>query len=120
MRLILFPMLQLRHVTICGWRRREPLCSRLLPVAAKWVEIPTYADPLYQHLIVTAERKFWRCVQSGEPPRLFGIELPKPPIQAVRIVDMSGSDSWVEFASVFRRTREAHFEHENAKSGLKG
>ena len=35
----------------------------------KWVEITTHADPLYQHLIVTAERKFWRCVQSGEPPR---------------------------------------------------
>jgi hypothetical protein len=34
----------------------------------KWVEITTHADPLYQHLIVTAERKFWRCVESGEPP----------------------------------------------------
>jgi hypothetical protein len=22
-------------------------------------------------VIVTAERKFWRCVESGEPPRLF-------------------------------------------------
>ena len=37
----------------------------------KWVEITTHADPLYQHLIVTAERKFWRCVESGEPPALF-------------------------------------------------
>ena len=35
----------------------------------KWVEITAHADPLYQHLIVTAERKFWRCVESGEPPR---------------------------------------------------
>jgi predicted phage-related endonuclease len=34
----------------------------------KWVEIKTYADPLYQHLLVTAERKFWRCVESGETP----------------------------------------------------
>jgi predicted phage-related endonuclease len=34
----------------------------------KWVEITTHADPLYQHLIVTAEREFWRCVESGEPP----------------------------------------------------
>ena len=32
----------------------------------KWVEITAHADPLYQHLIVTAERKFWRCVESGE------------------------------------------------------
>src|SRR6516162_7432504 len=47
----------------------------------KWVEITTHADPLYQHLIVTAERKFWRCVESGEPPRLFGVEPPKPRIE---------------------------------------
>ena len=48
----------------------------------KWVEITTHADPLYQHLIVTAERKFWRCVESGEPPALFGVEPPKPRIEA--------------------------------------
>jgi len=47
--------------------------------------------PLYQHLIVTAERKFWRFVESGEPPRLFGVEPPRPRIEAVRIVDMSTS-----------------------------
>ena len=41
----------------------------------KWVEITTHADPLYQHLIVTAERKFWRCVESGERPRLFGVHI---------------------------------------------
>jgi predicted phage-related endonuclease len=33
----------------------------------KWVEITTHADPLYQHLIVTAERKFWRCVDAASP-----------------------------------------------------
>src|SRR6266404_4035023 len=31
----------------------------------KWVEIKISADPLYQHLLVTAEKKFWRCVGSG-------------------------------------------------------
>src|ERR1700761_5356282 len=54
----------------------------------KWVEIKAYADPLYQPLIITAARKFWRCVESGAPPALFGIEPPKPRIEAVRIVDM--------------------------------
>jgi predicted phage-related endonuclease len=85
----------------------------------KWVEILAHADPLYQHLIVTAERKFWRCVESGEPPRLFGVEPPKPRIEAVRIVDMSGSNSWAEFATVFRDTRQAFLEHERSKSELK-
>jgi predicted phage-related endonuclease len=85
----------------------------------KWVEITTHADPLYQHLIVTAERKFWRCVESGEPPRLFGVEPPKPRIEAVRIVDMSASNSWAEFAGLFRSTRQAFLDHERAKSELK-
>jgi hypothetical protein len=85
----------------------------------KWVEIETHADPLYQHLIVTAERKFWRCVESGEPPRLFGVEPPRPRIEAVRIVDMTSSNAWAEFAAVFVRTRGAHQEHERAKSELK-
>jgi predicted phage-related endonuclease len=85
----------------------------------KWVEITTHADPLYQHLIVTAERKFWRCVESGEPPRLFGLEPPKPRIEAVRIVDMSGSNSWAEFADLFRTTRHAFLDHERSRAELK-
>jgi predicted phage-related endonuclease len=85
----------------------------------KWVEITTHADPLYQHLIVTAERKFWRCVESGELPRLFGVEPPKPRIEAVRIVDMSASNSWVEFAGLFRSTRQAFLDHERSKTELK-
>jgi predicted phage-related endonuclease len=85
----------------------------------KWVEIKTHADPLYQHLLITAERKFWRCVESGERPRLFGVEPPKPRIDAVRVVDMSASNAWAEFAVIFSRTREAHQEHEQAKAELK-
>jgi predicted phage-related endonuclease len=70
----------------------------------KWVEITTDADPLYQHLIVTAERKFWRCVESGEPPRLFGVEPPaQPRIEAVRIIDLSASNSWAEVAAYSAR-----------------
>jgi predicted phage-related endonuclease len=85
----------------------------------KWLEIKTHADPLYQHLIVTAERKFWRCVESGKPPTLFGVDPPKPRVEAVRIVDMSSSNAWAEFAAVFTRTRGAHQEHEQAKAELK-
>jgi hypothetical protein len=85
----------------------------------KWVEIAISADPLYQHLLLTAERKFWRCVESGEPPRPFGAEPPRPRIEAVRIVDMSASNSWGEFAGVYCRTRAAFIEHEEAKAELK-
>ena len=64
--------------------------------------------------------KFWRCVESGEAPRLFGVEPPKPRIEAIRIVDMSASNAWAEFAATFSRTRSAHLEHEQAKTELKG
>ncbi len=85
----------------------------------KWVEIGVPADALYQHLLLTAERKFWRCVENGDPPRLFGVEPPRPRIEAVRIVDMSGSNSWAEFATLYRTTRQAFVEHERAKNELK-
>src|SRR5215211_6749441 len=85
----------------------------------KWVEITIPADPLYQHLLLTAERKFWRCVETGEPPHLFGIEPPRPKVEAVRIVDMSASNSWAEFAGIFRQSRAAYLEHDAAKAELK-
>jgi hypothetical protein len=86
----------------------------------KWVEISIAADPLCQHLLITAEKKFWRCVSFGEPPRLFGVEPPRPRIEAVRTVDMGASNSWAEFAAVFHSTRPAFLEHERAKTELKG
>ena len=85
----------------------------------KWVELTIHADPLYQHLLLTAERKFWRCVENGEAPHLFGIEAPRPRIEAVRVIDMSGSNSWAEFAGIYCRTRSVVVEHEAAKSEFK-
>ena len=85
----------------------------------KWVEMTIPADPLYQHLLLTAEKKFWRCVESGEAPHLFGVEPPRPRIEAVRIVDMTSSNSWAEFAGVFCRTRAAYLDHDAAKAELK-
>ncbi|MDH2357439.1 YqaJ viral recombinase family protein [Bradyrhizobium sp. SSUT112] len=85
----------------------------------KWVEMTVYADPLYQHLLLTAEKKFWRCVQTGEPPALFNIETPRPRLEAIKIVDMAASNSWAELAATYLRTREAHGDHELAKTELK-
>ena len=86
----------------------------------KWVEMTIPADPLYQHLLLTAERKFWRCVETGEPPHLFGIEPPRPRVEAVRTVDMSSSNAWATFASTYRLTRAAALRpHDQAKTELK-
>jgi predicted phage-related endonuclease len=85
----------------------------------KWVEIAIPADALYQHLLLTAERNFWRCVQTGELPRPFSVETPRLAVDAVRIVDMSGSNFWAQLAGLFRSTRPAFLEHERAKGELK-
>jgi predicted phage-related endonuclease len=85
----------------------------------KWVEIAIPLDPLYLSVLVSAEKKFWRCVQSGEVPHLIMAEPPRPRIDAIRIVDMSSSNSWAEFAALFRNTRDAFLDHERAKGELK-
>jgi predicted phage-related endonuclease len=85
----------------------------------KWVEITIPVNPLYLSILVSAEKKFWRCVQSGESPHLVNAQPPRPRIEAIRIVDMSSSNSWTEFAALFRNTRQAFLDHERAKSELK-
>jgi len=85
----------------------------------KWVEITIPMDPLYLSVLVSAEKKFWRCVQSGEIPHLINAEPSRPRIEAVRIVDMSSSNSWAEFAALFRNSQHAFLDHERAKSELK-
>jgi predicted phage-related endonuclease len=110
-------MAQLQHnmwVTAC----RSAVLS-IITGGGKWVELTVPADPLYQHLLLTAEKKFWRCVESGERPHLFGVEPPQPRIETCRIVDMSGSNTWADLASLYRLTRPAAVEHERAKAELK-
>jgi predicted phage-related endonuclease len=85
----------------------------------KWVEITVPMDPLYLSVLVSAEKKFWRCVRFGETPHLINVEAPRPRIEAVRIVDMSTSNAWAEFAAIFRNTREAFLEHERSRGELK-
>ncbi len=97
---------------------REAVLS-IITGGGKWVEISIPMDPLYLTVLVSAEKKFWRCVQSGEVPHLINAEPPRPRIEAIRIVDMSSSNSWAEFAALFRSTRGAFVDHERAKSELK-
>jgi hypothetical protein len=52
-------------------------------------------------------------------PHLINAEPPRARFAALRIVDMSSSNSWAEFSAVYRKTREAFFDHERAKSELK-
>src|SRR3954468_16347223 len=110
-------MAQLQH-NMWVTNAKEAVLS-IITGGGKWVEMIIPADSLYQHLLITAERKFWRCVETGEPPRMFLVEPPRPRIEAMRMVDMSTSNSWAEFAGIYRNTRPAFLEHERAKGELK-
>jgi predicted phage-related endonuclease len=110
-------MAQLQHNMWVSNARLAALS--IISGGGKWVEITIAADPLYQHLLLTAEKKFWRCVQNGEVPRLFGIEPPRARLEAVRTVDMSASNAWAELAASYHQTRLAHQQHEGAKAELK-
>ena len=110
-------MAQLQH-NMWVIQSRSAVLS-IITGGGKWVEMTITADPLYQHLLLTAEKKFWRCVETGETPHLFGVETPRPRIEAVRVVDMTSSNSWAQFAGVFCQTRAAHLDHDAAKCELK-
>src|ERR1700738_674923 len=111
-------MAQLQHNMWVTHLRTSVLS--IITGGGKWVEITIPMDPLYLSVLVSAEKKFWRCVQSGETPHLINAEPPRPRIEAIRIVDMNSSNSWAEFAALFRNTRAAFLDHERAKSELKG
>jgi hypothetical protein len=110
-------MAQLQH-NMWVVNAREAVLS-IVTGGGKWVEMTIPADSLYQHLLITAEKKFWRCVEMGEPPRVFLVDPPKPRIEAVRVVDMSTSNSWAQFAGLYCSTRAAFLQHERAKAELK-
>jgi len=110
-------MAQLQHnMLVTGVRRGF---VSIITGGGKWVLIEVEADPIYQTVLLQVEQRFWRCVLTGEEPRLFGAEPPRAKLPAVKIVDMALSNAWAEQASIFLRTREAHAQHEGARIELK-
>ena len=110
-------MAQLQHNMLVTASRTAVLS--IITGGGKWVEMTLPADPLYQHLLLTAEKKFWSCVETGEAPYLFDIEPPRPRIEAIRVVDMTTSNAWAELANAFCRTQAAYLDHDAAKAELK-
>ena len=110
-------MAQLQHNMMVVGSKNSVLS--IITGGGKWVEMAIAADPVYQTAMMYAERAFWRAVSGGEPPSLFHAEPPRARIEAVKIVDMSTSNAWAEFAALFRSTRPAFLEHERSKAELK-
>jgi predicted phage-related endonuclease len=111
-------MAQLQHNMLVAGTQKSVLS--IINGGGKWIEISIEADPIYQTILIAAEKSFWRAVKTGKIPALFDCEPPKPRIEAIRVVGMNASNSWAEFAELFRNTLSAHAEHERAKTELKG
>lgn len=105
-------MAQLQH---CMWVVAAQ--SALLSIVTgdgRWIGITIPADPLYQHLLLTAEKKFLRCVQIGEPPALFSIEAPRPRLHSIKVIERSASEQCANFPASHLRTRDGPGEQASA------
>src|SRR5260370_6852659 len=102
-----------QHNRLVGGTKKSVLS--IINGGGKWIELSIEAAPIYQTILIAAEKAFWRAVKTGEPPVLFDCEPPKPRIEAVRVVDMNASNSWAEFAGLFCETRTAHLDHERTQ-----
>lgn len=61
---------------------------------------------------------FWQRVETLQPP--VAIAPTKVPVEAVRVVDMTGSNAWGDHAAVWLQTRVAAKQFEAAAKGIKG
>jgi hypothetical protein len=52
-------------------------------------------------------------------PRTANLRRDRARVEAARVVDMTESNSWAEFAGLFCATRSAFLDHERAKAELK-
>jgi predicted phage-related endonuclease len=96
-------MAQLQHNMLVAGTGKSVLS--IINGGGKWIEISIEADPIYQTILIAAEKAFRRAVKTGETPALFDCEPPKPRIEAVRVVDMNASNSWAEFADFFAQPK---------------
>ena len=79
-------MAQLQHNMLVTGTKKSVLS--IINGGGKWIALTIEADPIYQTILIAAEKSFWRSVKIGEPPTLFDREPPKPRIEAVRVVDI--------------------------------
>src|ERR1700704_4284831 len=69
-------MAQLQHNMLVMGTKKSVLS--IINGGGKWVELSIEADPIYQTILIAAEKAFWRAVKTGETPAPFDCEPPKP------------------------------------------
>jgi hypothetical protein len=106
-------MAQLQH-NIWVTHLRTSVLS-IITGGGKWVEITIPMHPLYLSVLVSAEKKFWRCVQSGETPHLINAEPPRPRIEAVRSPCHRYSRALAACLRAASKARIANLRRDNAR-----
>lgn len=105
---------QLQHcMHVCGYERA------ILSVffgTFTWKQFLVHADPLYQAQLIDEERRFWNCVETGEPPVAAHIA---PPVEPVRVVDMGASNEWAVHAHLWLSNHGYHKAFEVAAKSIK-
>jgi predicted phage-related endonuclease len=62
-------MAQLQHNMLVAGTKKSVLS--IINGGGKWVELSIEADPIYQTILISAEKAFWRAVKTCETPSLF-------------------------------------------------
>ena len=82
----------------------------------KWEMFEVNLDDLYSDILIGAEENFWKCVREKTPP--FATKVSSP-IDAVRRVDMTGSNAWANYAVQLQSNSTAKKLYDDAVANLK-
>ena len=63
-------MAQLQHNMLVAGTKKSVLS--IINGGGKWIELSIEADPIYQTILIAAEKAFWRAVKTGETPDRSG------------------------------------------------
>lgn len=83
-----------------------------------WLMMEYAVDADYAAALIEAERAFWNCVLTGEPPHPLPAPKAPKPVGVVEY-DMASSNAWATHAAEYIDTMLAADRHEIAKAELK-
>ncbi len=84
----------------------------------RWECYEVASDWLYQDELLDAERRFWDCVRSGQPP-VAAAPPPAPKRAAYREISFEGNNSWAVAAGIWLDDGDAAKRHAGAIKSLK-
>jgi predicted phage-related endonuclease len=108
---------QMHHNASVAGVKRATLSVLIGTMSYQWITIDI--DDFYLEVLMSAEDKFWRCVQQDIPP----IDIKPIPVTLkfddMREVDFTGNNSWAALADDYVANESKAKLFEDAKSGLK-